>query len=208
MIDVFKILKNTTVEGPGVRFCIWVQGCKKHCKDCWAKETWKFGVGKKYSVEELLSMIKLEKDNIEGVTFLGGEPFEQSQELSELASGIKKLGLSIVCFTGYEIDALKAKKDVYIDKFLSKIDLLIDGGFEVENYDLSRPWVGSSNQRYLFLTDFYSEDIISKFKNKVEVRIGEDGKLEINGMGDFQRIKENFCLQLGKNKVKYSQEEV
>ncbi len=201
MADIYKILKNTTVEGPGVRFCIWVQGCKKHCEGCWAKDTWKFGCGTKYSVEELFSQIK-SQPQIEGVTFLGGEPFEQAKELAELARLIKEEGLSVLCFTGYILEELRAKNDRHVNKLLDNIDLLIDGGFEQKNYDLSRPWVGSSNQRYIFLTDFYSADILKKYKNKIEVRISPDGKTEINGMGDFEEINKNFCLQLGRNNVK------
>ena len=201
MIDVFKILKNTQVEGPGNRFCIWVQGCKRHCKGCWAKDTWEFGVGTKYSVEELFSQIK-EIENIEGVTFLGGEPFEQAQELSLLASKVKSLGLSVLCFTGYTIDELRAKNDESVNSLLACIDLLIDGGFEEEKFDLSRPWVGSSNQQYHYLSDVYSPEVISQYKNKIEARIAADGRLEVNGMGDFEQIKRNFCLQLGKNNVK------
>ncbi len=202
MIDVYKILKNTNVEGPGTRFCIWTQGCKKHCSGCWAKETWAFGVGVKYSIEDLFNLIKLEKDKIEGVTFLGGEPFEQAAELSILSEKIKYEGLSVVCFTGYTIEQLREKNDRSINSFLNNIDLLIDGGFEKENYDLSRPWVGSSNQRYIFLSDFYSKSQINKYKNKIEMRISPDGRLEINGMGNFERIDKNFCLQLGKDNVK------
>lgn len=202
MIDVYKILKNTTVEGPGNRFCIWTQGCKKHCRGCWANETWDFGVGTKSSVENLFSQIMKEKNNIEGVTFLGGEPFEQAKELSELATLVKKEGLSIVCFTGYTIEELQEKNNPDINSFLSNIDLLIDGGFEKENYDLSRPWVGSSNQRYIFLSDFYNLEEIEKYKNKIEVHINENGRVEINGMGDFKKIHKDFCLQLGKNNVK------
>lgn len=201
MVEVFKILKTTQVEGPGKRFCIWVQGCKKHCPDCWAKDTWEFGVGTEYSVAELIEQIN-EVQDIEGVTFLGGEPFEQAQELAELSIKIKNLGLSVVCFTGYTLEELHAKNDENVELFLSNMDLLIDGGFESDKFDLSRPWVGSSNQRYIFLTDFYSPKIISQYKNKIEARIGEDGKLEINGMGDFEQIRRNFCLQLGKNNVK------
>ena len=201
MIDVFKILKNTQVEGPGNRFCIWVQGCKRHCKGCWAKDTWEFGVGTKYSVEELFSQIK-EVENIEGVTFLGGEPFEQAQELSLLASKVKSLGLSVLCFTGYTIDELRAKNDESVNSLLACIDLLIDGGFEEEKFDLSRPWVGSSNQQYHYLSDVYSPEVILQYKNKIEARIAADGRLEVNGMGDFEQIKRNFCLQLGKNNVK------
>ena len=201
MLDVYKVLKKTTVEGPGTRFCIWVQGCKKHCPGCFAKETWAFGVGKKYSVEDLFKQIKSEK-NIEGVTFLGGEPFEQADELSRLAALIKQENLSIVCFTGYTIEEKKKKNSSSVDSFLKNIDLLIDGGFEKDNFDLSRPWVGSSNQRYLYLTDFYSPEDIKSYKNKVEARISSDGRLEFNGMGDFEAIREKFCLQLGKNIVK------
>ena len=201
MINVYKILKSTTVEGPGNRFCIWVQGCKKHCRGCFAVNTWDFGIGENYSVEKLYELISTQK-NIDGVTFLGGEPFEQAQELSKLAFMVKQKALSVLCFTGYTIEDLKAKNDIFVYKFLENIDLLIDGGFEEDKFDLSRPWVGSSNQRYIFLTDFYSEKDISKYKNKVEMRINSDGRLEINGMGNFKDIEHNFCLQLGKNIIK------
>lgn len=201
MLNLYKIIPLTEVEGPNKRFCLWVQGCKKHCVGCWAKETWKFGVGTDYSVEELTELVTNQKE-IEGVTFLGGEPFEQAEPLSRFAQNVKKLGLSVVCFTGYTIEELRAKNSQAVNKLLENIDLLVDGGFEKDNFDLSRPWVGSSNQRYIFLTDFYSPEEIKKYKNKVEVRISEGGKLEINGMGDFERIKKDFCLQLGRNNVK------
>lgn len=201
MLDIYKILKNTKVEGPGNRFCIWVQGCKRHCECCFATETWQFGAGIKYTVDALFKLIKAEKE-IEGVTFLGGEPFEQASELSVLSKKIKSAGLSIVCFSGYTIEELKAKNDIHTNSLLSEIDLLIDGGFEKENFDLSRPWVGSSNQRFLYLTNRYTPKEISKYKNKIEARINTDGRLEFNGMGDFNRLEQDFCLQLGKNNVK------
>lgn len=201
MLNLYKIIPLTEVEGPNKRFCLWVQGCKKHCVGCWAKETWEFGIGTDFSVEELTELITNQKE-IEGVTFLGGEPFEQAEPLSRFAQNVKKLGLSVVCFTGYTIEELRAKNSQAVNKLLENIDLLVDGGFEKDNFDLSRPWVGSSNQRYIFLTDFYSPEEIKKYKNKVEVRISEGGKLEINGMGDFERIKKDFCLQLGRNNVK------
>ena len=192
---IYKILKNTTVEGPGNRFCIWVQGCKKHCKGCFATDTWDFEGGEEYSVKELFTLIK-EQKNIEGVTFLGGEPFEQAKELSKLAELIKKENLSLLCFSGYTIDELKKKNDKYTNGLLSQIDLLIDGGYEQENFDLSRPWVGSSNQNFIYLTNRYSEEEIKKYKNKIEMRLNSNGELEINGMGDFENLKNDFCLHL------------
>ena len=192
---IYRILKNTTVEGPGNRFCIWVQGCKKHCKGCFATDTWDFDGGEEYSVKELFTLIKKQK-NIEGVTFLGGEPFEQAKELSKLAELIKKENLSLLCFSGYTIDELKKKNDKYINGLLSQIDLLIDGEYEQENFDLSRPWVGSSNQKFIYLTNRYSEAEIKKYKNKIEMRLNSNGGLEINGMGDFENLKNDFCLHL------------
>lgn len=193
MIDVYKIIENTNVEGPGVRFCIWTQGCKKHCAGCWAKDTWSFDSGIKYSVKELYDKIVSQK-NLEGVTFLGGEPFEQAKELSLLSEMVKQAGLSVVCFTGYTIEELNNKNDKYINEFLKHIDLLIDGGFEQDKFDLSRPWVGSSNQRYHFLTDFYTPEIINKYKNKIETRIMRDGSILINGMGNFEKIKRQMKI--------------
>lgn len=190
----YKILEKTKVEGPGVRFCIWVQGCSKHCPGCWAKETWDFNKGGKISTKELLTEIKASKD-IEGVTFLGGEPFEQAQAVGILAKEIKKIGLSVLTFTGQIYEELLQKRDKNIQRLLKYTDLLIDGGFEIENFDLSRPWVGSKNQRYLFLSNYYKPDDIKKYKNKVEIRISKNGNWLINGMGDFAKLQQNILTE-------------
>lgn len=198
MLNIYKILKNTTSEGPGKRFCIWVQGCHKHCEGCYATQTWSFNCGEKYTIEKLFNIIQKEQKNIEGVTFLGGEPFEQAKELALLAKKVKNIGLSIVCFSGFTYEELKSAKDKNYNSLLANIDLLIDGGFEKDNFDLSRPWVGSKNQKYIFLTDRYIEQKILKYKNKIEIRISKEGILNINGMGNFDNINQHFSLQLGK----------
>lgn len=73
-------------------------------------------------------------------------------------------------------------------------DILIDGPYIKERKDLSRPWVGSSNQRYHFLTDRYKHirDNLYEIKNQIEVRMDSKGKILINGMGDFESVKELF----------------
>lgn len=147
-VRVHKILKNTKVEGPGTRYCIWFQGCSRRCKGCWAKATWVGDGGEELDVQEVLEDI-LKTQGIEGVTFLGGEPFEQPEALKFLASGVKDAGLSVLCFTGGKIEDIKDRE------ILNYIDLLIDGEYREEEQDFSRPWVGSKNQRYHFLTERY-----------------------------------------------------
>lgn len=192
-LNLFKIIKNTNAEGPENRFCIWVQGCSKHCDGCYAEETWSFGENKLFEVEDLFEMIKGEKD-IKGVTFLGGEPFEQAEALSELAEKIQSIGLNVVTFTGLLYENLKNSKEKSVLKLLKNTDLLIDGGFEKDKVDFSRPWVGSSNQRYIFLSGKYDEKMLSSYKNKIEVRINKDGTIFANGMGDFSRLEEKLGL--------------
>ena len=192
-LNLFKIIKNTNAEGPENRFCIWVQGCSKHCDGCYAEETWSFGENKLFEVEDLFEMIKGEKD-IKGVTFLGGEPFEQAEALSELAEKIQSIGLNVVTFTGLLYENLKNSKEKSVLKLLKNTDLLIDGGFEKDKVDFSRPWVGSSNKRYIFLSGKYDEKMLSSYKNKIEVRINKDGTIFANGMGDFSRLEEKLGL--------------
>lgn len=198
---IYKILKKTNVEGPGNRFCIWVQGCSRHCKGCFAKETWDFSAGIEYSADELFHMIN-SQDDIEGVTFLGGEPFEQASDVLKLTKLIKAENLSVVCFTGFKIEDLKSQNNNVINELLDNIDLLIDGEFQQDNFNLNRPWTGSSNQRYIFLTDRYKLSDIMKYKNRVEIRISDNGELVMNGMGDFKTLQSDICLQDYKNIVK------
>ena len=188
---IHHILKNTKVEGPKTRYCIWFQGCSRRCKGCWARETWDFKKGIGVDTKDVIDDI-LNTKNIEGVTFLGGEPFEQYEALLEISEAVHTNNLGIVCFTGKNYDEIKEK----YPEILKYIDLLIDGEFQEKKKDYSRPWVGSSNQNYIFLTDRYNKEIISQYKNKVEINIGKKGELFINGMGDFSKLKEKLKLYI------------
>ena len=226
-LRVFNIIKNTKVEGPGNRYCIWVQGCSRHCKGCQAVHTWSHSGGELYDVRYIIEDIfktannSLSKDllnlgtspqpspqgegvkcslfgehnrvcSIEGVTFLGGEPFEQAEALGIIAEEVQKEGLSVVCFTGGKLEELK---NISVNKrLLDNIDLLIDGEYIEELTDYSRPWCGSSNQGYHFLTDRYNEEIFTKYKNKVEVNISKNGQIFMNGMGNFDEILQKIDL--------------
>ena len=195
-LRVFNILKTTKVEGPGVRYCIWTQGCSRHCKGCQAVHTWSHSGGILIDVKDIIEDIKSQK-NIEGVTFLGGEPFEQAGALGIIAKEVQKLGLSVLCFTGFLLEELRQEEKNRL--LLDNIDLLIDGEFRQELVDYSRPWCGSSNQRYYFLTSRYNEEIFEKYKNKVEVNISKNGVIFMNGMGNFDEILQKIDLvQLNK----------
>ncbi|MBR1753857.1 radical SAM protein [bacterium] len=185
-IRVNRIIKKTKAEGPGVRYCIWFQGCSRHCKGCWARETWSFEAGKEYDVDEIIEDI-LSTKGIEGVTFLGGEPFEQTEALEIIASKVQHAGMSVVCFTGFRLEEIKTQN------CLKYIDLLIDGEFRDNEKDYSRPWVGSKNQRYHFFTERYNENIL-KSKNKIEVRVQKNGLILFNGMGDFKKLKQKIDM--------------
>ena len=191
-LRIFNILKNTKVEGPGVRYCIWTQGCSRHCRGCQAVHTLAHDGGKLFEVDEIISDI-LRQRGIEGITFLGGEPFEQAQACGLIAREVKKNGLSVLCFTGGLLEELRLEEKNRL--LLENTDLLIDGAFEQEKLDYSRPWCGSSNQRYHFLTDRYNEEIFTKYKNKVEVNISKNGVVFMNGMGNFQEILQKIDLE-------------
>ncbi len=190
-LRVSNILKKTRVEGPELRYCIWVQGCSRHCKGCQAVHTWSHTGGNLFDISDILSDIK-KQDGIEGVTFLGGEPFEQAEALGLIAEEVQKLGLGVLCFTGDLLENLR--KEDKNEKLLSNIDLLIDGEFRIDELDYSRPWCGSKNQRYHFLTNRYNEEIFEKYKNKVEVNISKNGTIFVNGMGNFDEILQKIDL--------------
>ena len=186
-VRINRILEETISEGPGKRFCIWFQGCGLHCPDCANRELWDFEGGKEYVIEEILEKIERHATMVEGITLLGGEPFEQAQAVERIVSMSRKCGLSVIIFSGYLYEELVKLDSLYTKKILQQTDILIDGRYEKEKHDLSRPWVGSVNQKYVFLTERYKN--FSLDENKIEIRICRDGKIKINGMADIDEIK-------------------
>jgi len=187
-IQIYRLLERTKMAGPGWRFCLWVQGCSRHCTGCMAEETWPHDGGTEMDTDTLFKQINATSD-IEGVSFLGGEPFEQPEAVATLAEQAQTAGISVVAFTGFTYAELLSLDDPHIRRSLNATDLLIDGSFIQEQFDLSCPWVGSSNQQFHFLTSRYKESDLIGINNQIEARIAPNGKVLINGMGDFTRIK-------------------
>jgi anaerobic ribonucleoside-triphosphate reductase activating protein len=121
---------------------------------------------------------------VEGVTFLGGEPFEQAAALAELGGILRGRGLSVLTFSGYTLETIRRAGRADQDALVDVADLLMDGPFVRGRLDLSRPWVRSANQRDHFLTDRYRhlEPELASIPQRLEVRVHPDGRLEINGM--------------------------
>ena len=146
-----KIKPNDVANGNGVTVSVWTQGCPHHCKGCFNKETWDFSKGKDFN-EETLNKIHLLLDDYgvhRNLSILGGEPLcpQNIDWVIQLCDYIKKHRPStkIYCWTGYTFEELQNLYD--ISKL--KIDILIDGKFNIDKKDITLKWRGSSNQRVL-----------------------------------------------------------
>ena len=183
IVRVHRFLSRTTVEGPGVRACIWVQGCSIGCPGCAVPWTWPRTGGTAVPVDDLFRQV-IECDGIEGVTFVGGEPFEQAHALANLGQRLRDEGLSIVTFTGLTLEKIREAKNFDWDALVAITDLLIDGPFVAALADQSRPWVGSSNQTFHFLTPryLYLRESLKQIRTTLEVHISPSGVVKVNGM--------------------------
>lgn len=142
-------VNDSIVDGPGIRFTVFVQGCPHNCKGCHNPQTHDFEGGTVADTEELLEKIK-GNPLLDGVTFSGGEPFCQAEALASLGKQIKELGLNIVTYTGYTFEKLYEDRSLNNwDELLGVTDILIDGPFILEQKDWEIKFRGSSNQRYI-----------------------------------------------------------
>ena len=144
------IVRESIVDGPGIRFTVFCQGCPHDCPDCHNPETHDFAGGVDCSTDRLME--EIEKDPLlAGVTFSGGEPFCQAEMFTELAEKVREKGLSVTVFSGYTYEQLlaMAEKDVHVKRLLELTDLLIDGPFVKAQRDLTLQFRGSRNQRLI-----------------------------------------------------------
>ena len=150
-----KIKKLDVANGPGVRVTIFVSGCTHHCKNCFNQETWDFNYGKKFTEETINEIIEyLKPSHVKGLTLLGGEPMEPSnqKELVKLVKKVKETypDKDIWCFTGFLFDKdiiEKMYENSYTRELLAYIDVMVDGPFIEALKNPSLRFKGSSNQR-------------------------------------------------------------
>jgi len=188
-----RFLASTRAEGPGERTAIWVQGCTIRCPGCFNPHLWTFRGGERVAPEELLTRV-LAADT-EGLTLLGGEPFDQAAALAVVASGVRRAGRSVVTFTGYTTAELRAAVDAGredVAALLAATDLLIAGPFLADQIDTARPWVGSTNQEFVLLNDRFPHllDGVTSTPDRIEITVDATGRVAVNGWADPERLDE------------------
>jgi anaerobic ribonucleoside-triphosphate reductase activating protein len=174
----------TEAEGPGLRYALWVQGCPLRCPGCCNPHMLEEKDASWINIDTLAEEICRTPD-IEGVTFLGGEPFAQAEGLGALAELVQAAGLSVMVFSGFTYEKITRSTQSGYQRLLSHIDLLVDGPYIRSRHVDDRRWIGSDNQQARFLTERYSHlrDSQSGWdegSNTLEIRLRGD-QLFING---------------------------
>ena len=145
-------------NGTGVRVSLFVSGCTNHCEGCFQPETWSFTYGRKYTQETKEEILRaLEPDYIQGLTVLGGEPFEleNQPEVADLVTAVRERfpGKDIWCYTGFVLEEDLApggrRFGEYTEQLLAGLTVLVDGRFEQDKKNLGLAFRGSSNQRLI-----------------------------------------------------------
>jgi anaerobic ribonucleoside-triphosphate reductase activating protein len=182
ILSVAQIVPVTAAEGPGKRFALWFQGCPLRCPGCCNPHMLPFAGGQQMRLEEVVADVAAAMTHgIEGITLLGGEPTAHAQSAAALARRVRSLGLSVMVFSGYTLEELQARRDPHIDDLLGHTDILVDGPYDRELPDTQRRWIGSTNQRILFLTERYSpDDPCWRRPNTLEIRLVA-GEITLNG---------------------------
>jgi len=147
MLELAGIVTDSIVDGPGIRTCVFCQGCPHHCPGCHNPETWEFGCGTPMEESRILEIVR-SNPLCRGVTFSGGEPFAQAEGFARLARLLKGAGYEVASYSGYTfeqlLDGTPAQRQL-----LSLIDVLIDGPFVLSERSLQLAFRGSRNQRIL-----------------------------------------------------------
>ncbi len=183
-INVHNVVESSMIYGPGKRWVLWTQGCTLGCKGCWNTQTWSKKNGETWSISQLLESISSQED-IEGITILGGEPFQQLDGIAELIKYVKQLGLTVMLYTGFE----KAEFNDLMWQCFNSSDLVIAGRYRDELRDVGLVWRGSTNQILESPTGYYD---VTKFEESQEIEVHidhETNEVTLTGYPDIEIVE-------------------
>lgn len=195
-----RFVAATDAEGPGTRAAVWVQGCAVRCPGCFNPHLWAARGARLDDPAALAAtwVTEAEEAGAEGITLLGGEPFDQAGALAVVAEAFRSAGLGVMAFSGYTLDRLSAWATTRpgIARLLAATDLLCDGPYLADLPDAHRPWIGSRNQSIRALTPRYAARVAEIAHHggadTLEVRIAPDGTVAVNGWATDAALAELF----------------
>lgn len=147
-IRIAGTVNDSIVDGPGLRFTVFTQGCSHHCPGCHNPETHDPTGGKEEDTAEIIAKMK-KNPLLSGLTLSGGDPLEQAAPCLELAKAAHGAGLNVWTYTGYTWEALMEKNDADQMALLRETDVLVDGPFLQGQKSLELDYCGSKNQRLI-----------------------------------------------------------
>lgn len=147
-IRLSGICRESSVDGEGLRYVVFTQGCKHGCIGCHNPKTHDINGGYLEDTDKIIEEFKLNKI-LRGITISGGEPMLQANAVLDIAKSVKKLGKTVWVYTGYTWEQLMEMNNPTIVELLNTIDVLVDGKFEIDKHSDNILWRGSSNQRVI-----------------------------------------------------------
>lgn len=145
---IASTIRDSIVDGPGLRLTIFTQGCPHACLGCHNPETHDPEGGKEIPVDELIALLDQNKLT-EGLTLSGGDPFLQAEDCAKVAKAARERGLSVWTYTGYRYEQLLAAKRADWDALLFETDVLVDGPYVQAQREYGLDFRGSRNQRLI-----------------------------------------------------------
>jgi anaerobic ribonucleoside-triphosphate reductase activating protein len=177
---VAAFLPHSSVNGPGLRSVLWVQGCPLRCPGCFNPRFLPFEGGAEHNLEEVAGWI-ISAPETDGVTLSGGEPFAQAAGLAAVAHKVRSAGKSVVIFSGYDWPTLSASTDPAWRDLLAAADAVIAGPYR-RDLPAGHHLLGSANQEIFVLSARYAQaDFASPARRRVEYHIGADGTTTVTG---------------------------
>jgi len=161
-LKIAGIVNDSIVDGPGLRLCVFAQGCPHNCPGCHNPKTHDTDGGYYIDIDEIIEMAR-KNPLLSGLTLSGGEPFMQAAVMRELAKEAHKMGLNVIAYTGYLWEEIIANET--FKQLAFEVDYVVDGRFDKDLQTLELPFVGSSNQRIIDVkkSQEAAEPVLHKF---------------------------------------------